>query len=33
MVNIFKASNNGIMRFECLTSEGQRVVFNLSFGA
>jgi serine protease Do len=33
MVNIFRASNNGIMRFECLTSEGQRVVFNLSFGA
>jgi len=33
MVDIFKASTNGIMRFECLTAEGQRVVFNLSFGA
>ena len=33
MANIFKASTNGIMRFECLTSDGQRVVFNLSFGA
>lgn len=33
MVKIFRASTNGIMRFECLTSEGQRVVFNLSFGA
>jgi len=33
IVNIFKASTNGIMRFECLTPEGQRVVFNLSFGA
>jgi serine protease Do len=33
MANIFRASTNGIMRFECLTSEGQRVVFNLSFGA
>jgi serine protease Do len=29
----FKAANNGIVRFACITPDGSRIVFNLSLGA
>jgi serine protease Do len=29
----FKAANNGIVRFVCITPDGSRIVFNLSLGA
>lgn len=29
----FQSATNGILRFECLSADGSRLVFNLSFGA
>ncbi|MCC8410775.1 trypsin-like peptidase domain-containing protein [Mucilaginibacter sp. UR6-1] len=33
MAAAFKAARNGIVRFECVTPDGSRIVFNLSLGA
>lgn len=33
MAAAFNAANNGIVRFECLTPDGSRIVFNISLGA
>jgi S1-C subfamily serine protease len=33
MASAFNAANNGIVRFECVTPDGSRIVFNLSLGA
>ncbi|TSD67279.1 PDZ domain-containing protein [Inquilinus sp. KBS0705] len=33
MAAAFKVAGNGILRFECVTPDGSRIVFNLSLGA